>query len=113
MNPLVAQVVLGIYAALLLVGGVIGFAKAGSRPSLIAGVASAILAAIAAVVCGFNLRLGAIQGALLAVVLAVFFGGRFRASKKWMPAGMMMVVSQCVAIYLLLAVFAAWSGRPV
>ena len=43
-NPLIAPITLGIYAVLLGVGGIIGFVKAGSRPSLIAGLISAVLA---------------------------------------------------------------------
>lgn len=110
MNPTWAQGVLGVYAVLLAIGGVIGFAKAKSRPSLIAGLGSAAIAALAAVVIHFNMKLGSIQGALLAVVLSVFFGARFRKSRKWMPGGMMMVLSQVVAVFLLVTVLATLTG---
>jgi uncharacterized membrane protein (UPF0136 family) len=106
MNPVVAQAVLLGYAALLVVGGLIGFLKAKSRPSLIAGVTSAILATLSAVAMSFDFRVGCALGALLAVSLAVFFGARLRRTRKWMPAGLMLIVSQVVAVFLLVALFA-------
>jgi uncharacterized membrane protein (UPF0136 family) len=102
MNPFAVQVVLCAYGVLLAVGGVIGFLKARSRPSLVAGLASAALALLFAWAAGTNLKLGSVQGGLLAVVLATLFAVRFRKSRRWMPAGMMMVASLVVALFLLL-----------
>lgn len=86
------QVALAVYALLLAVGGYIGYAKAGSRPSLIAGTASAAVALIALALTflgGFGFWIGLI----LAVALAMMFAARFFRTKKFMPSGMLWALS--------------------
>jgi len=91
------QIVLGVYAILLAVGGVIGYTKAGSRPSLIAGLGSAAAALFALVLSFLSSVWGLGLGALLAILLAVFFGYRFAVkTRKFMPAGLLAVVSLIV-----------------
>jgi uncharacterized membrane protein (UPF0136 family) len=96
-SPIAGQTTLGIYAVLLAVGGIIGFKKAGSRPSLIAGLASAV-AAIAALLLSFQSPIwGMVLGSVLSVVLSLFFGYRFLVkTRKFMPAGLLAVVSLAV-----------------
>jgi uncharacterized membrane protein (UPF0136 family) len=91
------QISLGIYAVLLAVGGVIGYTKAGSKPSLIAGLGSAAAAILALVLSFQNASWGMGLGALVALVLAIFFGYRYAAkTRKFMPAGLLAVVSVIV-----------------
>jgi len=87
------QTVLGVYALLLAVGGVIGYTKAGSRPSLIAGILSALATLAAIFLTTVNPQLGLAIGAVLALLLTGFFGSRFAKTRKFMPGGMMAVVS--------------------
>jgi uncharacterized membrane protein (UPF0136 family) len=98
----VAEFVLAVYAMLLAVGGIIGYAKAGSRPSLIAGLASAAVATLALMTTFQNARLGLGLGALVALVLALFFGYRFAAkTRKFMPSGLLALLSLAVALICL------------
>jgi uncharacterized membrane protein (UPF0136 family) len=91
------QIALGVYAVLLAVGGVIGYTKAGSRPSLIAGSGSAVAALLALVLSFQNPGWGMGLGALVAILLAIFFGYRFAVkTRKFMPAGLLAVVSVVV-----------------
>lgn len=83
-------IVLAAYTVLLLVGGVFGYVKAGSRVSLITAVPFAIALAICAWVGephGLHVALG-LQGILLVV-----FSLRFLKTRKFMPAGLMGAVT--------------------
>ena len=84
------NLIFGLYIALLLVGGVMGFVKAGSKVSLISSVAFAVALAI----CVFAAVPNGLQVALvLQLVLIAVFVARFLKTKKFMPAGLMVVVT--------------------
>jgi uncharacterized membrane protein (UPF0136 family) len=79
---------LSLYAVLVLVGGIIGFLKANSRASLIAGVVSAaLLGASASLLASGSVRLGAGLGAVTALALIGRFLPALSRTKKLMPAG--------------------------
>lgn len=81
--------ILWIYIVFLIIGGLMGFIKAGSKVSLITSIVFAIaLALFAAGVAPW--RVGA--DALLALLLVVFVI-RYVKTKKFMPAGLMIVVT--------------------
>ena len=73
-----ARIVMAVYGVLMLGGGLAGYATKHSKPSLIAGLVSAVLLAIACVVSRNNPRAGFGLGASVAVVLIVVFAIRIR-----------------------------------
>ena len=88
------------YALLVLAGGAVGYARANSRASLIAGSAfGALLTAAAWLVATGSLRLGAGLGVLAALALIARFLPAFRRTKKLMPAGA-VVATGCLVLIL-------------
>lgn len=101
-----ANLVLWIYVALLVLGGLIGYSKAGSKISLIM---SLVFAAPIALVAAGVLRVAydrreTVNGVtrfhlhvdladVLIFVLLVFFGMKFIKKGKFMPAGLMSIAS--------------------
>lgn len=83
------ELILWIYIVLLVIGGVIGFLKAGSKPSLIA---SSIFAVALAMV---NLRIVNVRhlADILLGLLIIVFAMRFAKTRKFMPAGMMIILT--------------------
>jgi uncharacterized membrane protein (UPF0136 family) len=102
-NLIAGQITLGVYAVLLAVGGAIGYTKAGSKPSLIAGLGSAVATILALVLSFQNAKWGMALGCLVALLLAYFFGHRFATKRKFMPAGLLAVVSVIVLAVTILA----------
>src|SRR5262245_18883556 len=102
MHPLVPHATLGIYALLLAMGGIMGFVKARSRPSLIAGLVSAVAALVALGLSVAGNLWGRPLGLLLSVALFIFFGYRYATkNRRFMPNGMMAVVSLVVVLVLM------------
>lgn len=104
LHPIVGHVALGVYALLLAVGGIMGFIKAGSRPSLISGLVSSLAALVALGLALGGSAFGFPLGLLLAAALFVFFGYRYATKgRKFMPGGLMAIVS-LVVLGVLIAV---------
>ncbi len=95
-----AQATLVVYAILLLVGGLIGFIKAGSRPSLIAGTIGGALALVASGLMVRDVR-GVWLGIVLSLLMMVVFAIRFGKGRKFMPSGLLGIVSLVVLIVLI------------
>ena len=90
MNP---STVLWIYIVLLVVGGLIGFLKAGSKISLITSIIAAALLVLTTIQ-GFldpQLRRG-VADVIMAALLVVF-GIRLTKTKKFMPSGLMLILT--------------------
>lgn len=78
------------YIVLLIIGGLIGFLKAGSKVSLIASVVSAaVLGGIYASGVGWRMVGVTVVQALLIVTFAM----RLKKTGKFMPSGLMLVVT--------------------
>jgi uncharacterized membrane protein (UPF0136 family) len=109
-GPLVGQITLGTYAALLAIGGVIGYVKARSQASLIAGLLSAVVALAALGLSIANHRLGVPLGLVLSIALFVLFGYRYAVkTRKFMPSGLLAVASLVVLAVMFLTMDWTWS----
>jgi uncharacterized membrane protein (UPF0136 family) len=85
--------VLWIYIVLLVVGGLIGFLKGKSQVSLIMSVAFAALLVLCAVPNLLDASFRRSLANVLMAALLVVFGIRLAKTKKFMPAGMMLVIT--------------------
>lgn len=83
------NLVLWIYIVLLVVGGLIGFLKAKSKVSLITAVSAAALLSL----CATHIIFQPYVADIILAVLLVLFGWRLTKSKKFMPSGLMLLLT--------------------
>ena len=90
---MMATAVVGLYGLFSLVGGAIGYVKAGSRASLAAGSASGLLLLL----CAFGIQQGRVAAAIGSLAIALALGGRFigtwRRTRRLMPDLLMILLS--------------------
>jgi uncharacterized membrane protein (UPF0136 family) len=84
--------ILYIYAALLIIGGFIGF-KAGSQISLIMGLLSGAVVIMGVYLTNINVTLGYGITAAMSGLLIFSFLKRLLQTNKFMPSGMLLMIS--------------------
>ncbi len=90
-----------IYAILLLLGGIMGYVSAKSKPSLISGVISGLLLFVTIILQLQQIALGLILAKIITGFLVLVFMIRLWKTRKFMPAGLMLVVSVAILVILL------------
>ena len=88
----VAHYAIMILSTFVLVGGIIGFKKAGSKASLIAGAISAVLLDACFAIGFVKMQAGFIAALVVTGLLDAFFLKRFMKSMKFMPSGLILLL---------------------
>ena len=93
-----------VFGALTIVGGVIGYVKAQSVPSIVAGAITGLLLLIAGFILPQHRTAGIVTAFVISLLLAAQFVPKLIRTGKVMPAGLMSILS---VIGIVVAV-AAW-----
>jgi uncharacterized membrane protein (UPF0136 family) len=102
-----AKIYFIVFGILTIAGGVIGYVKAGSMPSIIAGSISGILLLVAAFLLPDHRVAGLATALIISLLLAGQFIPKFIRTGKVMPAGMMSILS---VIGIIMAIV-AWTKK--
>jgi uncharacterized membrane protein (UPF0136 family) len=93
-----------VFGVLTIVGGVIGYVKAGSVASIIAGSITGVLLLVAAFLLPEHRAIGLATAFIISLLLAAQFVPKFIRTGRVMPAGMMSILS----VIGVIAAIVAW-----
>jgi uncharacterized membrane protein (UPF0136 family) len=88
--PLAALTTL-VYGILSIAGGAIGYKQAGSQVSLISGLISGLLLLVGAYFLFGGTATGLFMSGIVSLLLVIVFVARLVKTKKFMPAGLMII----------------------
>ncbi len=98
-----------VYGILLIIGGVMGYVKAKSVPSVVAGCICGFLALLFGY--RYTWHFAPHAAFVLALVLIFMMGRRYLRTRKAMPALLIVVMSVIVAIVQLYVIFFVGQGN--
>jgi uncharacterized membrane protein (UPF0136 family) len=99
-----ARIYFFIFGALTIAGGIVGYVKAGSVASIVAGAITGILLLVAAFLLPEHHVAALATAFIVSLLLAVQFVPKFLRTGRMMPAGMMSILS----VIGIIAVIVAW-----
>ncbi|MDJ0660209.1 MAG: TMEM14 family protein [Crocosphaera sp.] len=88
------------YGILLLFGGIMGYVSAKSKPSLISGVVSGLFLLVSAFLQWQQVPTGLVLAQIITLLLAIVFSIRLWKTRKFMPAGLMLMLSVAMLVIL-------------
>src|SRR5213082_1961976 len=88
-----AKIYFIVFGILTIAGGVVGYVKAGSLPSIIAGAITGVLLLVAGFLLPEHRAAGIATAFVVSFLLAAQFVPKFIRTGKMMPAGMMSILS--------------------
>jgi uncharacterized membrane protein (UPF0136 family) len=101
MNFSPSTIALIAYGVVAIIGGIFGFVKSKSKASIISGSISGLGLLISGIASAQNQEWGKIAGMAIAALLVIVFVVRLIKTKKFMPAGLMIIggiATLCAAI---------------
>ena len=100
----ITATIVGVYALIILIGGLIGYMKAASMASLVCGLAFSIILFL----CAYAISRGKLAAQYVALgvtfVLDGFFTHRFAKTLHFIPSGLMSLLSLAVIIVIALKI---------
>jgi uncharacterized membrane protein (UPF0136 family) len=99
-----AKIYFIVFGALTIVGGIVGYLKAGSVASIIAGSITGVLLLVAAFLLPEHRAVGLATALIVSILLAAQFVPKFLRTGRVMPAGMMSILS----VIGIIAAIVAW-----
>jgi uncharacterized membrane protein (UPF0136 family) len=100
----VTKVYFILFGVLTIAGGIVGYVKAGSVASIIAGSITGVLLLVAAFLLPEHRGVGLATALVISLLLAVQFVPKFLQTGRVMPAGMMSILS----VIGVIAAIVAW-----
>lgn len=94
------SIFIACYALILLIGGLIGYLKTGSLPSIVMSGGFTLLFIGCSILIWRENHLAYHIAVALLFFLLLFFGYRYFMTLKLMPGGMMMLVTAVLLIYV-------------
>ena len=99
-----AKIYFIVFGALTIVGGIVGYVKAGSVASIIAGSITGVLLLVAAFLLPEHRMVGLATALIISLLLAAQFIPKLLRTGRVMPAGIMSLLS----VIGIIAVIVAW-----